>query len=129
MQVVALLAQKGGAGKTSLALALAVEAGGAGKTVIVLDADPQASACRWRDRRQVPEPAVIDVQPSRLQYALEAAAEQGVDLVVIDRYATAVGIGRVGSSPRCQSRRYPVPSSDSRSGDRPSHPAVARLGR
>ena len=84
MQVVALLAQKGGAGKTSLALALAVEAGGAGNTVIVLDADPQASACRWRDRRQVPEPAVIDVQPSRLQYALEAAVEQGVDLVVID---------------------------------------------
>ena len=84
MQVVALLAQKGGAGKTSLALALAVEAGGAGKTVIVLDADPQASACRWRDRRQLPEPAVIDVQPSRLQYALGAAAEQGVNLVVID---------------------------------------------
>ena len=84
MQVVALLAQKGGAGKTSLALALAVEAGGAGKTVIVLDADPQASACRWRDRRQVPGPVVIDVQPSRLQYALKAAAEQGVDLVVID---------------------------------------------
>ena len=84
MQIVALLAQKGGAGKTSLALALAVEAGGAGKTVIVLDADPQASACRWRDRRQVPEPAVIDVQPSRLQNALGAAAEQGVDLVVID---------------------------------------------
>ena len=56
MQVVALLAQKGGAGQTSLALALTVEAGGAGKTVIVLDADPQASACRWRDRRQVPEP-------------------------------------------------------------------------
>ena len=84
MQVLALLAQKGGAGKTSLALALAVEAGDAGKTVIVLDTDPQASACRWRDRRQVPEPAVIDVQPTRLQYALGAAAEQGVDLVVID---------------------------------------------
>ena len=84
MQVLALLAQKGGAGKTSLALALAVEAGDAGKTVIVLDTDPQASACRWLDRRQVPEPAVIDVQPTRLQYALGAAAEQGVDLVVID---------------------------------------------
>ena len=84
MQVIALLAQKGGAGKTSLALALAVEAGDAGNTVIVLDTDPQASACRWRDRRQVPEPAVIDVQPSRLQRAIGAAAEQGVDLAVID---------------------------------------------
>ena len=84
MQVVALLAQKGGEGKTSLALALAVEAGAAGKTVIVLDADPQASACRWWDRRQVPDPVVIDVQPSRLQYAIGAAAEKGVDLVVID---------------------------------------------
>ena len=84
MQILALLAQKGGAGKTSLALALAVEAGGAGKTTIVLDTDPQASACRWRDRRQVRDPVVIDVQPSRLQNALGAAAEQGVDLVVID---------------------------------------------
>ena len=84
MQILALLAQKGGAGKTSLALALAVEAGGAGKTVIVLDTDPQASACRWRDRRQVRDPVVIDVQPSRLQNALGAAAKQGVDLVVID---------------------------------------------
>ena len=84
MQILALLAQKGGAGKTSLALAFAVEAGGAGKTAIVLDTDPQASACRWRDRRQVRDPVVIDVQPSRLQNALGAAAEQGVDLVVID---------------------------------------------
>ena len=58
--------------------------GGVGKTVIVLDADTQASACRWRDRRQVPDLVVIDVQPSRLQFALGAAAEQGVDLVVID---------------------------------------------
>ena len=84
MQILALLAQKGCAGKTSLALALAVEAGGAGKTAIVLDTDPQASACRWRDRRQVRDPVVIDVQPSRLQNALGAAAEQGVDWAVID---------------------------------------------
>ena len=71
------------AAEPCLALALAVEAGGAGKTAIVLDTDPQASACRWRDRRQVRDPVVIDVQPSRLQNALGAAAEQGVDLVVI----------------------------------------------
>ena len=84
MKVVALLAQKGGVGKTSIALALAVEAAGEGRTVVVLDADPQASACRWRDRRQEAAPVVTDVQPSRLQHAVKAAAEQGVDLAVID---------------------------------------------
>lgn len=84
MRVVALLAQKGGAGKTSLALALAVEAGSAGQTVVVLDADPQASACRWRDRREAPAPVVTDVHPSRLPHAVDAAATQGVDLAVID---------------------------------------------
>ena len=84
MRIVALLSQKGGAGKTSLALALAVEAGAAGQTVVVLDADPQASACRWRDRREVPAPVVTDVHPARLPHAVKAAAAQGVDLVVID---------------------------------------------
>ena len=84
MRVIALLAQKGGAGKTSLALALAVEAGAAGQTVVLLDADPQASACRWRDRREAPAPVVTDVHPSRLPHAVEAAAAQGVDMAVID---------------------------------------------
>ena len=84
MHAIALLAQKGGAGKTSLALALAVEASGAGRTVVVLDTDPQASACCWRDRRQSPDPVVTDVHPSRLRYALDAAAAENVDLAVID---------------------------------------------
>ena len=84
MQVVSVLAQKGGVGKTSIVLALAVEASAEGRTVVVLDADPQASACRWRDRRQADAPVVTDVQPSRLRNAVDAAAEQGVDLVVVD---------------------------------------------
>ena len=84
MEVIALVAQKGGVGKTSIAVALAVEAVGEGQTVVVLDADPQASACRWRDRRQDAAPVVMDVQPARLEHAIKAAVEQGVDLVVID---------------------------------------------
>ena len=84
MQVVALLAQKGGVGKTSIALALAVEASAEGRTVVVLDADPQASACKWRDRREADAPVVTDVQPSRLAHAVDAAKREGVDLVVID---------------------------------------------
>ena len=51
----------------SIALALAVEVVEGGRTVVVLDADPQALACKWRDRRQADAPVVTDVQPSRLR--------------------------------------------------------------
>ena len=52
MQTVAFIAQKGGTGKTSLALALAVCADNAGQITVILDIDPQATACNWHDRRR-----------------------------------------------------------------------------
>lgn len=84
MQTIALVAQKGGSGKTTLALSLAVAATDAGQTVVVIDLDPQASACAWGDRRKQDSPTVIDAQPARLAKALEKAREAGVDLVFID---------------------------------------------
>ena len=84
MRVVTLLAQKGGTGKTSLALLLAVNAEEMGQTAAVIDIDPQATACRWYDRRLSEAPVVTDAQPVRLRHALDTAATQGVDLVVID---------------------------------------------
>lgn len=81
---IALVAQKGGTGKTTLALTLAVAAEQAGHTAVVLDIDPQATACKWGDRREASTPVVLDAQPARLGRALETAAVQGVDLVVID---------------------------------------------
>ena len=81
---IALVAQKGGTGKTTLALTLAVAAERTGHTVVVLDIDPQATACKWGDRREASTPVVVDAQPARLGRALETAAAQGVDLVVID---------------------------------------------
>lgn len=85
MQTIALIAQKGGTGKTTLALSLAVEAALAGQAVLVIDLDPQASACRWSDRRATSEaPAVIDAQPARLAAALAKAQQAGVDLAIID---------------------------------------------
>jgi chromosome partitioning protein len=85
MQTIALIAQKGGTGKTTLALSLAVEAALAGQTVLVIDLDPQASACRWSDRRTFSEePAVIDAQPARLVAALAKAQQAGVDIAIID---------------------------------------------
>src|ERR1035438_7871888 len=51
MYVVAVIAEKGGVGKTTLALDLAVTASQKGHTVAVLDVDPQATASKWTDRR------------------------------------------------------------------------------
>lgn len=85
MQTIALVAQKGGTGKTTLALSLAVAAQQAGKTVIVVDLDPQVSACRWADRRDYrPGFEVMDAQPPRLHRALQAAATERVDLAIVD---------------------------------------------
>jgi chromosome partitioning protein len=84
MRVLAVIGQKGGSGKTTLAISLAVAASKAGKSVLIVDLDPQASACKWSDRREADAPAVIDAQPARLANALAKAKEQGIDIAIVD---------------------------------------------
>jgi chromosome partitioning protein len=83
MKVISVLGQKGGSGKTTLTLSLAVAAYKANKSVAVIDLDPQASACKWGDRRNA-DPVIISVQPARLRNVLATARENGADLVFID---------------------------------------------
>lgn len=84
MYTVAVISQKGGAGKTTLALHLAVASEHAGKSAAIVDLDPQASASRWKDRRQGSPPAVVSSHASRLLEVLQAAREHGAELAIID---------------------------------------------
>ncbi len=82
--VIAVVAEKGGVGKTTLALNLAVAATQDGRKAAVIDLDPQATASNWTDRRGGEFPWVVPTHATRLSAAIEQAKAQGVDLIVID---------------------------------------------
>jgi len=84
MRVVAVVSQKGGSGKSTIATEVAVVATQAGYRVRVLDLDPQATATLWGDARGGAEPTVLPAQHPRLKLMLDEAAAAGIDLVVID---------------------------------------------
>ena len=84
MKTVALLSQKGGTGKTTIATNLCVAAEREGHTTALIDLDPQASATRWGDYRKAKTPAIIAIPVSRLEHWLEAAEENGATLVILD---------------------------------------------
>ena len=84
MKTISILSQKGGAGKTTLAINLAGTAEAAGKHVVIIDLDPQASAKAWSDRRGKERPVVISAQAAVLSEVLTTAAEHGADYAIID---------------------------------------------
>src|SRR3954470_4680049 len=84
MLTIALISQKGGIGKTTLAIHLAKALEAEGRQTLLVDLDPQTSAAEWKDARQAERPYVMAVPPSRLTKTLEAARENGAEVVVLD---------------------------------------------
>lgn len=84
MRTLALLAQKGGAGKTTLAIHLAVIAHQAGLRTVLVDCDPQRSATAWWRAREATVPELVETPPGSIQAVLQAALADGVALVVVD---------------------------------------------
>lgn len=84
MKTIAVLSQKGGVGKTTIATNLAVIAEQHGFATVLFDLDPQASASRWKDARGDAPPDVVAAQAPRLAGLLAEADKQGCDLAIID---------------------------------------------
>lgn len=81
MKTVALIAQKGGVGKTTVAVNLAVAAG---TRTALFDLDQQESAVIWADRRKAESPHVEFLTERRLSDAIKAAQQQEFTLAIID---------------------------------------------
>ncbi len=79
MKIIALMSQKGGAGKSTLAAHLAVAAQAKGLQVKVFDCDPQGSLMSWSAIRK--GDLVQAVQPRNLR---EALSKVSADLVIVD---------------------------------------------
>jgi chromosome partitioning protein len=84
MKILAIISQKGGVGKTTLATALAVAATERGKLAAVFDLDEQATASFWGECRGPQPPPVQDVKIALLQRDLAKAQELGADLIILD---------------------------------------------
>lgn len=84
MRTIAVISQKGGAGKTTLALHIAVAAELAGYSTVLLDMDPQGTAEAWSEWRKEAPPVVIPAKTAMLSRTLEKAASHGADFVIMD---------------------------------------------
>ena len=93
LRTLALISQKGGSGKTTLALALAAAHELAGGQAAVIDLDPQGSATVWGRLRGGVPPAVIDTAPREAGGAAEAA--RLADLVMIPCRPSAIDLAAI----------------------------------
>jgi len=84
-KIYSVMSQKGGAGKTTLAINLAVQSKLRGNNSLIIDIDPQASATKWADVRGVNnEPLVTSSFAARLNNVINVACENNIQEIFID---------------------------------------------
>lgn len=84
MHTLAFFSQKGGSGKTTLAIHAAVVAQESGYRVVLIDCDPQESATWWGMSRERETPLVAKANPSNIGEVLAAASHEGYTLAILD---------------------------------------------
>jgi chromosome partitioning protein len=99
MQTWAIIAQKGGQSKTTIATAFAVEAAREGGAVVILDADDrQGSALYWAERRDSDDVMVKDSSVAGLPLHVSRGRASGkVDLIIIDTPANSKDIAMLAA--------------------------------
>ena len=97
MHTIVLATQKGGSGKTTLAIGLALAAIQAGHTVRLIETDSQGTLSNWQLRRPYAEPIVEPVYAAGdVEQRLQSLDRDGVTLTIID---TAGGVSASTTSP------------------------------
>jgi chromosome partitioning protein len=84
VKAIAFANQKGGVGKSSLAIHMAVELSGRGCQVAIVDLDPQRSVMNWRNRREKGEPHVAAAALTELGALVGRLKAAGFDYVLLD---------------------------------------------
>jgi chromosome partitioning protein len=84
MKTVAVLARKGGVGKTTLARILAVQSLIEGRRSAIVDCDPQQSAVLWAKRRPYPAPAIEALGSNTIPAAIDSLERKKAELVMLD---------------------------------------------
>src|SRR5205085_9694398 len=89
MYVLALVTEKGGIGKSTLAGGPAVAAMEDGERVAFVEADPQGTISKGKERRGNPYPRVVRVaDPAEIEGALSRLEAEGIWLGIVDTAAT-----------------------------------------
>ncbi len=81
---IAIIAQKGGGGKSTISLNLAVAAAESGMTPVVIDIDQQANSAKWRGRRKLENVVVVAAPQSLIRETIKTACDNGADFIIVD---------------------------------------------
>lgn len=84
MQTWAVIAQKGGAGKTTLSLHVSIALSDFEQKVELLDVDPQNSAYRWTVQRKGKSPVATPIVAAQIFDQLDRVRNRSTDIVVVD---------------------------------------------
>jgi chromosome partitioning protein len=98
--ILAFVATKGGAGRSTLAINLAIAAASDGRRVLVVDCDAgQTSIHTWSSAlREAPAPTVRVARHETLSAVIEAARKDGFELIVVDVPSSGDKVAQLAAS-------------------------------